>query len=87
MKILSLFLAVLIVFSGFYVLADVIVQDTLKDGVHRIQLTEAQYKVYLSRGLYKQYALKHEFIKSTAAAVSGSRVSTVSASRKLYSLK
>ena len=79
MKILSLLLAVLIVFSGFYVLADVIVQDTLKDGVHRLQLTDSQYKTYLSLALYKKYALKHEFIKST--------VSTLSASKKVYSFK
>ena len=79
MKFLSCFFAVLIVFSGFYVFADVIVQDTLKDGVHRLQLTDAQYKTYLSLGLYKKYALKHEFIKST--------VLTLSASKKLYYFK
>jgi len=44
MKFLSFLIAVLIVFSGFYVFADVIVQDTLKDGIHRMQLTDAQYK-------------------------------------------
>jgi len=79
MKFLSFLIAVLIVFSGFYVFADVIVQDTLKDGIHRMQLTDAQYKVYLSRALYKKYALKHEYLGSTTAVLS--------TSVKLYSAK